>query len=132
MFKDVQLIATAKNLFRQFMKFGAVGVANTLVFYVLFLVLSALMKPTTGYYFAYVLSMMSAVFMHLKFTFEKRATLGKIGLFVFIYLFTMYLGGIVLAALIGFELSVPIAGLLTVGFIVIANFFGLKAAAKWA
>ena len=132
MFKDAKLIESAKHLFRQFMKFGAIGVLNTALFYALYLVLLTVIKPASAYYLAYVLSMIFAVLANLKFTFEKLATTRKFTMFVGVYLVSMYMGGLVLNMLIGLSIHPSLAGILTIGVTVMTNFLGLKAAAKWA
>ncbi len=132
MFSRSHIIEIAKNLFRQFTKFGAVGVLNTALFYTLYLIFLTVLSPTSGYYLAYVLSMIFAVLMNLRFTFRKQATARKIVMFVCVYLLSMYIGGQVLGVLIGFSIGAKLAGLLTLGVTVVTNFFGLKAAAKWA
>lgn len=126
------MIEAFKSLFRQFMKFGVIGVLNTALFYAFYLILLTIIKPTGAYYFAYVLSMVFAVLMNLKFTFEKRATTRKIAMFVCVYLLTMYIGGLILVMLIGWSIDPRLAGLLTIGVTIMTNFLGLKAAAKWA
>ncbi len=132
MLRDVHLIEATKNLIRQFMKFGAIGVLNTALYYTLYLVLLNVLNPTTSYYLAYVLSMIFAILMNLKFTFAEKATARKLISFACVYLLSMYIGGLVLAVLIGFSISAALAGFLTIGVTVITNFLGLKAAAKWA
>ena len=116
----------------QFTKFGAIGVVNTALFYILYLVLLIVIEPKSSYYFAYVLSMIFAIFMNLKFTFGKRATIRKVVMFVFVYLVSMYIGGLVLIMFIGFSIAPQLAGLLTIGVTIVTNFLGMKAAAKWA
>jgi putative flippase GtrA len=131
MSKDVQRNEAARNLFRQFLRFGAVGVLNTVLFYVLYLLFLTIVRPTTGYYLAYVLSMGFAVLMNLKFTFQERATARKILLLVGVYGLSMYVGGFVLGLLINISISPQIAGLLTIGITLVTNFLGMRAAAKW-
>ena len=130
--KNAHIIETARNLFRQFAKFGAVGVMNTLLYYALYLIFLMMIAPVIAYYVAYVLSMANAVFMNLKFTFKEKPTIRKIAMFVLVYLISMYIGGLVLAMLIGLSISAPLAGFMTIGVTVVTNFLGLKAAAKWA
>ena len=127
-----QIVETAKNLIRQFAKFGVVGVVNTMLFYLIFLILSSFITPLMSYYTAYVTSMVVAVYMHLRYTFQKEATFRKVALFIGTYLTTMVLGGFVLDAIIGLGVVVWLAGLITVGLIVVTNFLCFKAAAKWA
>ena len=131
MSQDVQRNEAARNLFRQFLRFGAVGVLNTVLFYVLYLLFLTIVRPTTGYYLAYVLSMGFAVLMNLKFTFQERATARKILLLVGVYGLSMYVGGFVLGSLINISISPQIAGLLTIGITLVTNFLGMRAAAKW-
>lgn len=132
MFSRVQIIETIKQLIHQFTKFGAVGVLNTALFYGLYLVFLTMLSPKVGYYAAYVLSMAFAVLTNLRFTFQKRATLRKIALFVCVYLFSMVIGGQILDLLIGYSIGPRLAGFLTLFVTVATNFLGLKAAAKWA
>ena len=128
---NARQVEAAKNLFRQFLRFGVIGVLNTVLFYVLYLVFLTMIRPTSGYYLAYVLSMCFAVFMNLKFTFQQRATARKIVLLVSVYGLSMYIGGIILGWLINFSISPQIAGLLTIGITLVTNFLGMRAAVKW-
>ena len=132
MTEDTRLLEASKHLIRQFMRFGAVGVLNTVLFYALYLLFLTEIKPTAAYFLAYVLSMAFAILVNLRYTFKKSATIRKIVTFVCVYLVSMYIGVVVLKLFIGLSISAQIAGLLTIGFTVITNFLGLKAAAKWA
>ncbi len=114
------------------MKFGVIGVLNTALFYTLYLIFLKMIEPTLSYYLAYLLSMIFAILMNLKFTFEKRATTRKIVMFMCVYLLSMYIGGLVLIMFIGYSISPQLAGLLTIGVTIVTNFLGMKAAAKWA
>ena len=96
MFSRPQIIETAKTLFHQFTKFGAIGVLNTALYYTLFRIFLLIMDPQTGYYLASMLSISFAVFMNLKFTFQKKPTLRKVATFVSVYLTSMLIGGFVL------------------------------------
>ena len=131
MFEKAQIIATAKTMFRQFMKFGAVGVMNTTIYYTLFLIFLNFVHPTIGYYLASFISMIFAVLMNLRFTFEKQPTARKITAFIGVYLVSMNIGGVILSILIGMSISPQLAGFLTIGANVVTNFLGLKAASKW-
>lgn len=132
MFSRTQIIETAKTLFHQFTKFGAIGVLNTALYYTLYRIFLLMIDPKAGYYLASMLSISFAVFMNLKFTFKKKPTLRKIATFVSVYLTSMLIGGFVLGVLIGFSISPELAGFLTIGATVVTNFLGLKAASKWA
>lgn len=114
------------------MKFGVIGVLNTMLFYALYLIFLTVLEPSGGYYLAYVLSMAFTILMNLKYTFEKRATPRKLVTIILVYLFSMYLGGIMLEVFIGLSFNPQVAGFLTIGVTVVTNFFGMKAAAKWA
>jgi len=132
MFSRPQIIETAKTLFHQFTKFGAIGVLNTALYYTLFRIFLLMMNPQAGYYLASMLSISFAVFMNLKFTFQKKPTLRKIATFVSVYLTSMLIGGFVLGIFIRFSISPELGGFLTIGVTVVTNFLGLKAASKWA
>jgi putative flippase GtrA len=132
MIRNASVIEAAKSLFRQFMKFGAVGVLNTTLFFALYFFFLNLIEPTSGYYLACLLSMVVAIFLNLKYTFEKRATARKVLMFVCVYVLSMYIGGLILPMLLGLSLSPQLAGLMTISFTVMTNFLGLKTAARWA
>lgn len=132
MFSRTHIIETSKTLFHQFAKFGAIGVLNTTLYYILYRIFLHFIDPKAGYYLASMLSISFAVFMNLRFTFQKKPTLRKIATFVSVYLTSMLIGGFVLGILIGLSISPEFAGFLTIGVTVVTNFVGLKAASKWA
>ena len=131
MTRQPQRSSTARNWLNQFMKFGAIGVLNTALFYLLYLIFLPVLEPTGGYYLAYVLSMIFAVLMNLKFTFRTSATSRKFVLLIGVYFFSMYIGGLVLEMLIKMTITPQLAGLLTIGVTLVTNFVGMKAAARW-
>ena len=131
MSRETRLIDLAAAVLRQFMKFGIVGVLNTLLFYVLYLIFLNAISPTNGYYLAYVISMIFAVLMNLKFTFKARATSRKFVLLICVYIVSMYIGALILGFLIEVSISPQLAGLLTIGVTLTTNFVGMAAAAKW-
>ena len=118
-----------KALFRQFMSFGAIGVMNTAVFYALYLALLSVLEPSSGFYLAYIVSMIFGVLMNLRFTFQKRITFRKAALLMCVYILSMFAGGLVLDMLINLSVAPELAGLLTIGVTIILNFFGMKAVA---
>lgn len=132
MTQNLTILEASKGLFRQFMRFGVIGVLNTVLFYTLYLLFLTAAIPTTAYFLAYVLSMAFAVIMNLRYTFKKRATARKLVTFVCVYLVSMYIGVVALKLLIGLSIGAKLAGLLVIGITIVTNFLGLKAAAKWA
>jgi putative flippase GtrA len=133
MTKDARLIEETKNLIRQFIRFGAIGLLNTGLHIGLYLLFMTLIPPTIAYFLASSLAMFVAVYLNLKYTFKKRATPRKITMFVCVYVLSMYIGGgIILPMFVELSLSPQLAGFLAICVTVITNFLGLKAAAKWA
>lgn len=111
-------------------RFGMVGVASTGLFYLLYLLLTTLSGPILAYYVSYGVSMTFSVVSNLFFTFKSKLSAVRLTLFFAVYLTSMYVGGQVLAALIGQSLDPRIAGLLAVGVVIALNFGGLRLVAS--
>ena len=83
-----------------------------------------------GYYIAFCFSVIYSVLMHMRYTFRTGITKRRLLGFFSVYLFTVNVGGFVVAQLINTGVGPRLAGLAAIGVITILNFVGMKAASR--
>lgn len=119
-----------KKRFGEIIRFGMVGVASSCLFYLLYLILTALTKPIIAYYASYGIAMVFSVVSNLFFTFKSKLSVARLSLFFVVYLTSMYVGGQILSALISHSMGPRLAGLLAVGVVIVLNFVGMRLASS--
>lgn len=116
-----------KSIHSEFFRFLLVGVSNTLVSYVVFL----LLLPFLSYLYAYTLSFCVAVvnsyFMNVFFVFRRKVSLNSFLRFPLVYIGQYFLGASILWLLVGkFKLEPACAMVVVIVVTVPITFFACR------
>ena len=95
-----------KNLHSEFFRFLLVGVSNTLVAYVVYLLLLPFLPYLYAYSLSYCVAVVNSYFMNVFFVFKKKVSLHSFLQFPFVYVIQYFLGVSILWLLVG-KLGVP-------------------------
>jgi len=90
-----------KSLNNEFFRFLLVGVSNTLVSYVVFLLLLPFLPYLYAYTLSYCVGIVNSYFMNVFFVFKKQITLHSFLKFPLVYVIQYGLGGAILWLLVG-------------------------------
>ena len=115
-----------RNSIREVASFGVIGIISTVIFYVLYLVITGMSTPHIGYFIAYVISLTFNVTFNIMYTFNRTVTSHRIISFITVYLVSMAAGAGALSILLHYSLSEKLAGLAVVGFVAVINFTGMR------
>lgn len=85
----------------EFFRFLLVGVSNTVVTYVVYLLLLPLLPYLYAYTLSYCVAVMNSYFMNVLFVFRKKVTLHSFLKFPFVYVVQYFLGASILWLLVG-------------------------------
>lgn len=85
----------------EFFRFLLVGLGNTLVTYVAFLLLLTLLPYLYAYSLAYCIAVLNSYFMSVRFVYKKKASLQSFFKFPFVYLAQYFIGASILWLLVG-------------------------------
>ena len=90
-----------KSINSEFFRFLLVGVSNTLVGYVVFLLLLPFMPYLYAYTLSYCVAVVNSYFMNVFFVFRNKVSLHSILKFPFVYVTQYFLGAFILWLLVG-------------------------------
>lgn len=90
-----------KTIRSELSRFLLVGVSNTLVAYVVFLLLLPFLPYLYAYTFSYCVAVMNSYFMNVFFVFKKKISLHSFLKFPFVYVAQYFLGASILWLLVG-------------------------------
>lgn len=90
----------------QFIKFIGAGGVNTLVTYILYLILLQIFSYQISYTLTYIFGIGLSYWLNLKYVFNEKSSKKKMGLFPLVYL-AQYLLGMVIMYIAIEKLSVP-------------------------
>jgi len=90
-----------KNLHSEFFRFLLVGVSNTLVAYVVYLLLLPFLPYLYAYSLSYCVAVVNSYFMNVFFVFKKKVSLHSFLQFPFVYVIQYFLGVFILWLLVG-------------------------------
>lgn len=91
----------AKNINSEFFRFLLVGISNTLVTYVVYLLLLPFLPYLYAYTLAYCAGVLNSYFMSVYFVFRKTVSLRSFLRFPFVYVAQYFLGASILWLLVG-------------------------------
>lgn len=94
-----------KSIHSEFFRFLLVGVSNTLVAYVVFLLLLPFLPYLYAYTLSYCVGVVNSYFMNVLFVFKKKISLHSFLKFPFVYVVQYFLGASIMWLLVG-KLSV--------------------------
>lgn len=90
-----------KSIHSEFFRFLMVGVSNTLVAYVVYLLLLPFLPYLYAYTIAYCVAVANSYFMNVFFVFRKKVSLHSFLKFPFVYVVQYFLGASILWLLVG-------------------------------
>lgn len=90
-----------KSINSEFFRFLLVGMSNTLVGYVVFLLLLPFMPYLYAYTLSYCVAVVNSYFMNVFFVFRNKVSLHSILKFPFVYVTQYFLGAFILWLLVG-------------------------------
>lgn len=90
-----------KSIHSEFFRFLLVGVSNTLVGYVVFLLLLPFLPYLYAYTFSYCVAVLNSYFMSVLFVFKRKISLHSFLKFPFVYVSQYFLGASILWLLVG-------------------------------
>lgn len=90
-----------KSMHSEFFRFLLVGVSNTLVAYVVYLLLLPFLPYLFAYTLSYCVAVVNSYFMNVLFVFRKKVSLHSFLKFPFVYLAQYFLGVSILWLLVG-------------------------------
>lgn len=90
-----------KQIHSEFFRFLLVGVSNTMVTYVVYLLLLPFLPYLYAYTIAYCVGVLNSYFMSIFFVFRKNISLRSFLKFPFVYVAQYFLGSIILWLLVG-------------------------------
>lgn len=90
-----------KSIHSEFFRFLLVGASNTLVTYVVYLLLLPFLPYLYAYTLAYCVGVLNSYFMSVFFVFKKRVSLHSFLKFPFVYVAQYFLGASILWLLVG-------------------------------
>ena len=116
---------------REFFKFLLVGASNTVLSYVLFLILVRFMPYLAAYTVSYAAGIVNSYFLNVRFVFRERDSLASFLKFPFVYLLQYGLGMVLMWLLVGQmgiapELAMAAVVVLTIPVTFLASRFVLK------
>lgn len=88
-------------LHSEFFRFLLVGVSNTLVAYVVFLLLLPFLPYLYAYTLSYCVGVVNSYFMNVLFVFKKKISLHSFLKFPFVYVVQYFLGASIMWLLVG-------------------------------
>lgn len=94
-------ILIKKSIRSEFFRFLLVGVSNTLVAYVMFLVLLPFLSYLYAYTLSYCVGVVNSYFMNVLFVFKKKISLHSFLKFPFVYVVQYFLGASIMWLLVG-------------------------------
>ncbi|OGS81052.1 MAG: hypothetical protein A2Z94_04675 [Gallionellales bacterium GWA2_55_18] len=106
-----------KSAHSEFFRFLLVGISNTSVAYVVFLLLLPFMTYLYAYTLSYCVAVVNSYFMNVFFVFRKKVSLHSFLKFPLVYVAQYFLGASILWALVG-QLGLPPAWAMAVVIIV--------------
>ncbi|MDO8811656.1 MAG: GtrA family protein [Gallionella sp.] len=106
-----------KSAHSEFFRFLLVGISNTSVAYVVFLLLLPFMTYIYAYTLSYCVAVVNSYFMNVFFVFRKKISLHSFLKFPLVYVAQYFLGASILWALVG-QLGLPPAWAMAVVIIV--------------
>lgn len=90
-----------KTIHSEFFRFLLVGVSNTLVAYVVFLLLLPFLPYLYAYTLSYCVGVVNSYFMNVLFVFKKKISLHSFLKFPFVYVVQYFLGASIMWLLVG-------------------------------
>lgn len=90
-----------KSINSEFFRFLLVGVSNTLVTYVVYLLLLPLLPYLYAYTLSYCVAVVNSYFMNVLFVFRNKVSLRSFLKFPFVYVAQYFLGASILWLLVG-------------------------------
>lgn len=90
-----------KSINSEFFRFLLVGVSNTLVTYVVYLLLLPLLPYLYAYTLSYCVAVVNSYFMNVLFVFRNKVSLHSFLKFPFVYVAQYFLGASILWLLVG-------------------------------
>lgn len=90
-----------KSIHSEFFRYLLVGISNTLVVYVVYLLLLPFLPYLYAYTLSFCVSVVNAYFMNVFFVFRKKATLHSFLKFPFVYVAQYLIGASILWLLVG-------------------------------
>lgn len=90
-----------KSIHSEFFRFLMVGVSNTLVAYVVYLLLLPFLPYLYAYTLSYCVGVVNSYFMNVFFVFRKKVSLHSFLKFPFVYVVQYFLGASILWLLVG-------------------------------
>ena len=90
-----------KSIHSEFFRFLLVGVSNTLVAYVVFLLLLPFLPYLYAYTLSYCVGVVNSYFMNVLFVFKKKVSLHSFLKFPFVYVVQYFLGVFIMWLLVG-------------------------------
>lgn len=90
-----------KSIHSEFFRFLLVGVSNTLVAYVVFLLLLPFLPYLYAYTLSYCVGVVNSYFMNVLFVFKKKISLHSFLKFPFVYVVQYFLGASIMWLLVG-------------------------------
>lgn len=89
-----------RNIHSEFFRFLLVGMSNTLVAYVVYLLLLPLLPYLYAYTLSYCVGVVNSYFMNVFFVFRKKVSLHSFLKFPFVYVVQYFLGATILWLLV--------------------------------
>lgn len=90
-----------KSINSEFFRFLVVGVINTLVGYVAFILLLPLLSYLYAYTFSYCIAVLNAYFMSVFFVFKRKVSLTSFLQFPLVYVTQYFIGAFIMWLLVG-------------------------------
>lgn len=121
---DILMLWSKKKFSSEFLRFLAVGMTNTLLGYVIYLIFNSFIHYTYAYSFSYVIGIVISFVLNTRFVFSTKPSIKKFIKFPLVYVF-QYLFGITMMILFveKMYISAEIAPILIVFLSVPITFF---------